>query len=138
MKLITVFILGLLLTSAVFAQSGTTDTVVVSAKISKIEMLQKDWNASDGHAGEKIYHIYWMEFTLSTDTLEISPADLNMKMPQHLVFKSPCSGLLSELELYRSFTVNDKVEIKLRLADLTAFIHNETRNMALLSIRKIK
>jgi hypothetical protein len=110
--------------------------VIVTGKISKVEILQKDWNALDGHAGEKIYHIYWLEFTLPTDTMDIRPAIVNVKMPKRLVFKSPSSGLLSELELYRSFTVKDRVEIKLRLTDLTAFINNETGNIALLSIRK--
>lgn len=136
MKKTTLFFAGLLFAMIVKAQSGISDTLFISGRISKIETLQKDWNAGNAKSGEKIYHIYWMKFTMPTDTIDVQPSGFTGKLPHVLVFNSPSSGLFSELEAYRHFSENDKVVIKVRTDDLNQFIMNKRGDIMILSIRK--
>jgi hypothetical protein len=136
MKKTTLFLAGLLFAMIGIAQSGISDTLFISGRISKIETLQKDWNASNGNSGEKIYHIYWLKFTIPTDTIDVQPSGSVGKLPPVLVFSSPSSGLFSELEAYRHFNEKDKVVIKVRKDDLNQFIMYKTGDIMILSIRK--
>jgi hypothetical protein len=135
MKKLGVFICLLFVAFIVFAQTEATDTITISGRISKIEALQKDWNATNGVSGEKIYQIYWMEFTLPTDSMTGLPASLANNLPSYLVFASPSSGLWSELDHFRRFKIKDKVTIIMSIEALNQFMHNEKRNILVSNIK---
>jgi hypothetical protein len=133
-----VFITGLFISAFLYSQSGNQDTVLVSGRVSKTEILQKDWNSRYGNSGNKTYPLYWLEFTLQTDSVTFLPVGKNIKLPDRLVFKTPSSGLWSELQPYREIRVKDVVVITFQLQYLEQFIRKESEAILIKKITLLK
>jgi hypothetical protein len=130
-----VFIIGLFISTLLYSQTGNYDSIVINGRIIKSKILQKDWNSRYGNSGNKTYQLYWLEFTLQTDSVTIQPAGINIKLPGTLFFKTPSSGLLSELQPYHEIKAKDFVTITFQQQYLEQFIRKESEAILISKIK---
>jgi len=130
MKNISLSLFVLLFVLKSLAQVNTKDTVNICGKITRVQILQKDWGNSD-----KLKQIYWVEITLEPDSIQTISKVITL--PQRITFKSPSSGYMAKLNHFRGFKEKDRVSITIISEYLEQFINKAMESVPISEIKRL-